>query len=94
MGYGYIKRRAMEDKTENEDQCGRNGRKNGRRRGTAQNNAEERTEEKGQIKKEIKPKRGTRRQRKRGKTLLTSTEGHREKEVTMSFFRIRESCLI
>lgn len=42
----------MEDKTENGDQCGRNG----RRRGTAQNNAEERTEEKGQIQKEIKSK--------------------------------------
>lgn len=42
----------MEDRIENEDQCGWNG----RRRGTAQNNAEKRTEEKGQIQKEIKPK--------------------------------------
>lgn len=47
----------------------------------------------GQIERK-KTKRGTKRQRKRGKTLLTSTEGHREKEVTMSFFRIQESSLI
>lgn len=36
---------------------------------------------------------GAQKDRKRGKTLLTSTEGHGEKEVTM-FFRIHKSCLI
>lgn len=80
----------MEDKTEDEDQCGRNGRK----RGTAQNNADRRREERRADTERKKTKRGTKRQRKRGKTLLTSTEGHREKEVTFSFFRIQESCLI
>ena len=80
----------MEDETEDEDQCGRNG----RRRETPQSNAEEKdVGKRGQIERN-KIKRGTKRQRKRGKTLLTSTEGHREKEVTMSFFRIQESSLI
>lgn len=62
----------MKDKTENEDQCGRNG----ERRGTAPNNAEK----KGADIERNKIKGGKRRQRKRGKTLLTSTEGHREEK--------------
>ena len=57
--------------------------------GTAQINAEKR----GLTQKE-KIKRGTERQKKRGKTLLTSTGGQREKEVTTSLFRIQEGCLV
>lgn len=34
---------------------------------------------------------GTRRQRKTGKTLLTSTEGHREEEVATSLYRIQDN---
>lgn len=77
----------MEDKTENGDQCGRNG----RRRGSAQNNAEEK--DRGKDTERNKSK-GAQRDREREERLLTSTEGHREEEITMSFFRIQESCFI
>jgi len=42
-------------------------------------------------KKENEMKEGTKRQRKRGKTLLTSTEGQEEEQVTTSLFRVQKS---
>ena len=51
------------------------------------NNAEEK------IQREIKSK-GAQKDREREERLLTSTEGHREEEITTSFFRIQESGFI
>ena len=43
---------------------------------------------------ERKKSRGAQKDREREERLLTSTGGHREEEVTTSFFRIQGSCLI
>lgn len=70
----------------NENYCVRNG---------GGSSEEYRVKRKRQIDEEIKAKGDTKRQKKRGKTLLTSTEGHREEEeVTTSPFRIQNPVLV